>query len=116
MFTLIYPGFDDKFSVALICFLLIYPGCADKVLGSDHRPVFASFNVGITSDFVMNRNSLTSESLIKIVFHQVVAQVIFFIQHQVTFYTFSDFKEKNNYIDQVLLHYNSRINMIKTNM
>ncbi|XP_022335405.2 phosphatidylinositol 3,4,5-trisphosphate 5-phosphatase 2A-like isoform X2 [Crassostrea virginica] len=50
-------------------------GCADKVLGSDHRPVFASFNVGITSDFVMNRNSLTSESLIKIVFHQVVAQV-----------------------------------------
>ena len=94
----------------------IYPGCADKVLGSDHRPVFASFNVGITSDFVMNRNSLTSESLIKIVFHQVVAQVIFFIQHQVTFYTFSDFKEKNNYIDQVLLHYNSRINMIKTSI
>ncbi|XP_062578333.1 phosphatidylinositol 3,4,5-trisphosphate 5-phosphatase 1-like isoform X3 [Saccostrea cucullata] len=50
-------------------------GCADKVLGSDHRPVFSSFNVGITSDFVMNRNSLTTESLIKIVFHQVVAQV-----------------------------------------
>lgn len=53
----------------------LHIGCADKVLGSDHRPVFASFNVGVTSDFVMNRNSLTSESLIKIVFHQVVAQV-----------------------------------------
>ncbi|XP_061183284.1 phosphatidylinositol 3,4,5-trisphosphate 5-phosphatase 2-like isoform X5 [Saccostrea echinata] len=50
-------------------------GCADKVLGSDHRPVFSSFNVGVTSDFVMNRNSLTTESLIKIVFHQIVAQV-----------------------------------------
>eukprot|EP00105_Crassostrea_gigas_P035660 XP_019919808.1 PREDICTED: phosphatidylinositol 3,4,5-trisphosphate 5-phosphatase 2 isoform X4 [Crassostrea gigas] len=50
-------------------------GCADKVLGSDHRPVFSSFNVGVTSDFVMNRNSLSSESLIKIVFYQVVAQV-----------------------------------------
>uniref|UniRef100_K1QQH2 phosphatidylinositol-3,4,5-trisphosphate 5-phosphatase n=1 Tax=Magallana gigas TaxID=29159 RepID=K1QQH2_MAGGI len=50
-------------------------GCADKVLGSDHRPVFSSFNVGVTSDFVMNRNSLSSESLIKIVFYQVVAQL-----------------------------------------
>lgn len=45
------------------------------MLGSDHRPVFSSFNVGVTSDFVMNRNSLSSESLIKIVFYQVVAQV-----------------------------------------
>ncbi|KAK3094659.1 hypothetical protein FSP39_004619 [Pinctada imbricata] len=50
-------------------------GCADKVLGSDHRPVFASFNIGITSDFVMNRDSLVDEANVRIVFQTVDAQV-----------------------------------------
>ncbi|KAJ8305244.1 hypothetical protein KUTeg_017201 [Tegillarca granosa] len=47
-------------------------GCAESVLGSDHRPVFASFNIGITSDFVMNRDSLIeADSPVKIVFQQI---------------------------------------------
>ncbi|OWF40904.1 Phosphatidylinositol 3,4,5-trisphosphate 5-phosphatase 2 [Mizuhopecten yessoensis] len=51
-------------------------GCADSVLGSDHRPVFALFNTGIASDFVMNRDSLAEESPTKIVFQQIEAELI----------------------------------------
>ncbi|XP_071165133.1 phosphatidylinositol 3,4,5-trisphosphate 5-phosphatase 2-like isoform X5 [Mytilus edulis] len=50
-------------------------GCAEKVLGSDHRPVFASFNVGVSSDFVMNRDSLIEDSPVEILFDEIEAQV-----------------------------------------
>ena len=50
-------------------------GCAEKVLGSDHRPVYASFNVGVSSDFVMNRDSLIEDSPVEIIFEEIEAQV-----------------------------------------
>jgi hypothetical protein len=38
--------------------------------------VYASFNVGVSSDFVMNRDSLIEDSPVEIIFEEIEAQVI----------------------------------------
>ncbi|KAK6195098.1 hypothetical protein SNE40_000592 [Patella caerulea] len=50
-------------------------GCAENLLNSDHRPVFASFTVGVASQFVQSRVSLTDDVSCKIRFNRVEAQV-----------------------------------------
>ena len=55
-------------------------GCSDAILSSDHRPVFSSFNVGITSEFIQNRCSLAGMSAVKIIFHSIEAQVGFYTE------------------------------------
>jgi hypothetical protein len=39
-------------------------------------PVYASFTVGVSSDFVMNRDSLIEDSPVEIIFEEIEAQVI----------------------------------------
>lgn len=50
-------------------------GCSEAILSSDHRPVFSSFNVGISSEFVQARGSLAEMAPVKIIFHSIEAQV-----------------------------------------
>ncbi|XP_052218774.1 phosphatidylinositol 3,4,5-trisphosphate 5-phosphatase 2A-like isoform X2 [Dreissena polymorpha] len=50
-------------------------GCSDAILSSDHRPVFSSFNVGISSEFIQTRQSLSEMAPVTIVFNTVEAQV-----------------------------------------
>ncbi|XP_060553619.1 phosphatidylinositol 3,4,5-trisphosphate 5-phosphatase 2-like isoform X2 [Ruditapes philippinarum] len=50
-------------------------GCSEAILSSDHRPVFSSFNVGISSEFVQARGSLAELAPVKIIFHSIEAQV-----------------------------------------
>ncbi|WAR28340.1 SHIP2-like protein [Mya arenaria] len=51
-------------------------GCSEAILSSDHRPVFSSFNVGISSEFVHHaRMSLAEMAIVQIVFTAVEAQV-----------------------------------------
>ena len=37
--------------------------------------MYASFNVGVSSDFVMNRDSLIEDSPVQIIFEEIEAQV-----------------------------------------
>ncbi|KAH3722035.1 hypothetical protein DPMN_064984 [Dreissena polymorpha] len=50
-------------------------GCSDAILSSDHRPVFSSFNVGISSEFIQTLQSLSEMAPVTIVFTTVEAQV-----------------------------------------
>ncbi|KAK3776324.1 hypothetical protein RRG08_039910 [Elysia crispata] len=50
-------------------------GTVDNLLNSDHRPVFASFTVGITSPFVQNRMSLQEIRDVKFIFKKIQAQI-----------------------------------------
>lgn len=58
------------------CFVI--SGSVDNLLNSDHRPVFGSFVLGITSQFVQNRTSLQEDAIITLIFDTVEAQVSFF--------------------------------------
>ena len=55
--------------------LFLLAGSSEVILSSDHRPVFSSFNVGISSEFVQTRGSLAELSPVQICFTQVEAQV-----------------------------------------
>lgn len=70
--------FPDHFSHYLFLHTInfFYTGSSELILSSDHRPVFSSFNVGITSEFVQTRGSLAELSPVQICFTQVEAQVI----------------------------------------
>ncbi|GFR86334.1 phosphatidylinositol-3,4,5-trisphosphate 5-phosphatase 2 [Elysia marginata] len=50
-------------------------GTVDNLLNSDHRPVFASFTVGIASPFVQNRLSLQDNRDVKFIFKKIEAQI-----------------------------------------
>ncbi|XP_029635939.1 phosphatidylinositol 3,4,5-trisphosphate 5-phosphatase 2A-like isoform X1 [Octopus sinensis] len=50
-------------------------GCADDILSSDHRPVFSSFNIGIASQFITNRESLVDQTSVRIIFDLVQAEI-----------------------------------------
>ncbi|KAL4219720.1 Phosphatidylinositol 3 [Mactra antiquata] len=51
-------------------------GSSEAILSSDHRPVFSSFNVGISSEFAhQTRGSLAEMAPVKILFHSIEAQV-----------------------------------------
>ncbi|XP_046568914.1 LOW QUALITY PROTEIN: phosphatidylinositol 3,4,5-trisphosphate 5-phosphatase 2A-like [Haliotis rubra] len=50
-------------------------GSVENLLNSDHRPVFASFTVGIASQFVHSQAMLTENSSIRILFNRIEAQV-----------------------------------------
>ncbi|GFN73980.1 hypothetical protein PoB_000048600 [Plakobranchus ocellatus] len=50
-------------------------GTVDNLLNSDHRPVFASFTVGIASQFVQNRASLQENREVKFIFKKIEAQI-----------------------------------------
>ncbi|XP_025080135.1 phosphatidylinositol 3,4,5-trisphosphate 5-phosphatase 2-like isoform X2 [Pomacea canaliculata] len=50
-------------------------GSVDNLLNSDHRPVFGSFVLGITSQFVQNRTSLQEDAIITLIFDTVEAQI-----------------------------------------
>lgn len=47
----IYLSFTGSFSVYSCLFL----GCTDDIVTSDHSPVFATFEVGVTSQFVSKK-------------------------------------------------------------
>lgn len=38
-------------------FVVLLPGCTDDVVTSDHSPVFATFEVGVTSQFVSKKGT-----------------------------------------------------------
>ncbi|KAK7090622.1 phosphatidylinositol 3,4,5-trisphosphate 5-phosphatase 2-like isoform X2 [Littorina saxatilis] len=50
-------------------------GSVDNLLNSDHRPVFGSFVLGVTSQFVQNRASLSDNSTVTLVFKTIEAQI-----------------------------------------
>ncbi|CAG5122547.1 unnamed protein product [Candidula unifasciata] len=50
-------------------------GCVDNLLNSDHRPVFGSFTVGISSPFIQNRASLQDNFNVKFIFKSVEALI-----------------------------------------
>ncbi|CAE1280019.1 SHIP2 [Acanthosepion pharaonis] len=50
-------------------------GCADEIVSSDHRPLFSSFNVGIASQFITNRESLVDQTSVRIIFDIVQAEI-----------------------------------------
>lgn len=43
--------------VVYFCFFVFLPGCTDDVVTSDHSPVFATFEVGVTSQFVSKKGT-----------------------------------------------------------
>ena len=55
-------------------FLLVLLGCNLNICTSDHKPVFASFDVGITSQHVPNKGEPSPRDVI-IKFHQVSVEV-----------------------------------------
>ncbi|XP_059169069.1 phosphatidylinositol 3,4,5-trisphosphate 5-phosphatase 1-like [Physella acuta] len=50
-------------------------GSVDNLLNSDHRPVFGSFTVGISSPFIQNRASLQDNLNVKFIFKNIEAQI-----------------------------------------
>ncbi|XP_041349218.1 phosphatidylinositol 3,4,5-trisphosphate 5-phosphatase 2A-like [Gigantopelta aegis] len=50
-------------------------GTANNLLNSDHRPVFASFTIGVASQFVQNRASVLENNTIKILLNRIEAEV-----------------------------------------
>lgn len=55
--------------------MILTLGAVDNLLNSDHRPVFGSFTVGISSPFIQNRASLQDNFNVKFIFKNVEAQV-----------------------------------------
>ena len=53
----------------------VHLGSVDNILSSDHRPVFASFVVGVTSEFVESRTALKDTFAVSIGFTSIQAQV-----------------------------------------
>ena len=53
---------------------ILLSGSVDNLLNSDHRPVFASFMVGVSSEFVQNRASLQDAATVNIIFKTIEAQ------------------------------------------
>lgn len=45
-----------KLLFIFVC-LFFLPGCTDDVVTSDHSPVFATFEVGVTSQFVSKKGT-----------------------------------------------------------
>lgn len=43
--------------VVYFCLFVFLPGCTDDVVTSDHSPVFATFEVGVTSQFVSKKGT-----------------------------------------------------------
>lgn len=46
----------------------------DNLLNSDHRPVFASFVLGVSSEFVQDRAALQDAATVNIIFKTIEAQ------------------------------------------
>ena len=61
----------------LICYHFFHcPGSAEDILTSDHKPVFASFDVAIATQYVPNQGTdVECNKDVKIIFENVTAEV-----------------------------------------
>jgi len=59
--------------------LYLYVGCVDNICSSDHKPVFASFDVGVITQFTSSHGGSVLTADIKIVFEEISVEVRFVI-------------------------------------
>ena len=50
-------------------------GCVENITTSDHKPVFSSFEVGITGQFITPDASHAHNENVKIIFDEIIAEV-----------------------------------------
>lgn len=58
--------------------LFLWLGCTDDIVTSDHSPVFATFEVGVTSQFVSKKGKVVNKYLRIILLHFLWYLCIFF--------------------------------------
>lgn len=50
-------------------------GYVDNICSSDHKPVFASFDVGVVTQFTSSHGGSVLTADMKIVFHEILVEV-----------------------------------------
>lgn len=59
----IFLSFTSSFRFE--CTVLSFSGCTDDIVTSDHSPVFATFEVGVTSQFVSKKGTNDKRDFLK---------------------------------------------------
>lgn len=57
------------------CTVLSFSGCTDDIVTSDHSPVFATFEVGVTSQFVSKKGTNNNSRHFLSVYCKLVLQL-----------------------------------------
>jgi len=55
--------------------LYAYTGCVDSICSSDHKPVFASFDVGVVTQFTSTHGGGVLTANMKIIFEDISVEV-----------------------------------------
>ena len=55
--------------------LLVHVGCVDNICSSDHKPVFASFDIGVVTQFTSSHGGSILTADMKIVFEDISVEV-----------------------------------------
>lgn len=58
-----YLSFTSRFTFK--CTFLSFSGCTDDIVTSDHSPVFATFEVGVTSQFVSKKGTINHQKSVE---------------------------------------------------
>jgi len=56
---------------------IVGAGCVDSICSSDHKPVFASFDVGVVTQFTSSRGTSVLTADMKIVLQDICVEVLY---------------------------------------